>query len=141
MPRWCKSQDSPIRCGRRLPEQAWSLGLWRQCRRSQPVRTARGSHPQQPQRQLTGHRDAIREIRKERCGRRFRGGVPFSFRLSQRISFRWFLSHSTGTHLTYTSRPSLPNAPAPALVAPRTLCRDSNSRCPTEARRVLASVI
>ena len=106
---------------------------------SQPVRTARGSHPQQPQRQLTGHRDAIREIRKERCGRRFRGGVPFSFRLSQRISFRWFLSHSTGTHLTYTSHPSLPNAPA--LVAPRTLCRDSNSRCPTEARRVLASVI
>jgi hypothetical protein len=113
---------------------------------SQPVRTARGSHPQQPQRQLTGHRDAIREIREDRRGRRFRGGVLFSFRLSQRISFRLFLSHSTGTHLathhtSVSARCTCLVLPGPALVAPRTLCRDSKSRCPTEARRVLASVI
>lgn len=75
---------------------------------------------------------------EERCGRRPRGGVLFSFRLGQRISFRLFLSHSTGTHSStylHMPHPSLPNAPA--LVAPRTLCRDSKSRCPTEARRVL----
>ena len=51
-------KGSPIKCGSALPEQ-----VWRRCvaaisgvskRVAQPLRTARGSHPQHSQHQLTG---------------------------------------------------------------------------------------
>jgi hypothetical protein len=84
-----------------------------------------------------------------RCGSCFLDAVF----VRQRISSRWFLvsglvsrpfSHSTarpGAHLHIITpiHPSLPNAPV--LVAPRTFCCDSNFRCPTGDRRVLARVI
>ena len=87
------------------------------------------------------------------CVRRCRSCFLDAVFVRQRISSRWFLvsglvsrlfNHSTarpGAHLHIITpiHPSLPNAPV--LVASRTFCCDSNFRCPTGDRRVLARVI
>lgn len=83
-----------------------------------------------------------------RCGSCFLDAVfvaPAHLTVSvpERLVSRPF-SHSTarpGAHLHIITpiHPSLPNAPV--LVAPRTFCCDSNFRCPTGDRRVLARVI
>lgn len=115
-------------------------------RSAQPVRTARGSHGEHSQRQLTGH-PKMRFAVCGRCGSWFLDAVfvrpahLVSVPGKRLVSRPW--SHSTsraGAHLPRTPHhPSLPDAPV--LVAPRTSCCDSKFRRPTGDCRVLASVI